>query len=86
MVAGILEMVVFAWVDPGAMSLGSWEPSAKTVYSLSFFAFWALIAVASAVSHWMMVSAAAAVPAQSASSESQRDRRQGRRPHAHRHA
>lgn len=52
--AGILEMVVFSMVDPSAIRLGAWEPSAQTTYSLAFFVFWALMSVASGLSHLMM--------------------------------
>lgn len=52
--AGLLEMLVFAWVDPGVLQIGSWHPDADTVYSLTFLAFWALIALATAASHWLM--------------------------------
>jgi len=52
--AGILEMVVFSMVDPSAIRLGTWEPSAQTTYSLAFFVFWALMSVASGLSHLMM--------------------------------
>jgi hypothetical protein len=55
MVAGILEMVVFSWVDPSSLRLGQWQPEANTAYSLAFFVFWALIAFASSTSHWLMV-------------------------------
>ena len=52
--AGVLEMVVFAWVDPGALQLGAWQPTPTTAYSLAFFMFWALVAFASGMSHWLM--------------------------------
>lgn len=52
--AAILEMVVFSMVDPSAIRLGAWEPSAQTTYSLAFFVFWALMSVASGLSHLMM--------------------------------
>jgi hypothetical protein len=54
LVAGVLEMVVFSWVDPSLLRVGDWQPDAKTAYSLSFFIFWVLVAVASGVSHWLM--------------------------------
>jgi len=54
LIAGVLEMVVFAMVDPGGLVIGGWAPDARTVYSLSFFVFWGLVATASGVSHAMM--------------------------------
>lgn len=53
LMAGILEMVVFAFVDPTALHLGNWRPDASTVYSLAFLVFWAVIALASAATQWM---------------------------------
>ena len=54
LIAGVLEMVVFALVDPASFSVGGWAPDARTVYSLSFFVFWGLVATASGISHVMM--------------------------------
>lgn len=54
LIAGVLEMVVFALVDPTGLTVGSWAPDARTVYSLTFFVFWALVATASGISHVMM--------------------------------
>ena len=54
LVAGVLEMVVFSWVDPGLLRIGNWHPDAKTAYSLAFLVFWGLVAVASYISHWLM--------------------------------
>lgn len=54
LIAGILEMVVFAWVDPSAISFGGTELDNKTVYSLAFFVFWGLVALAAEMSHRMM--------------------------------
>ncbi len=47
--AGVIEMVVFAFVDPGDLHvLGGprlqWPPQA--VYSVAFFVFWAIVAAA----------------------------------------
>lgn len=56
LMAGVLEMLVFSALDPSALSFGIWHPDATTVYSLAFFAFWALIALASAMSQWMATS------------------------------
>ncbi len=52
--AAIMEIVVFSWVDPSTMRWGSWQPDSQTAYSLSFLVFWAVITVASLISHWMM--------------------------------
>ena len=54
LVAAVMEMVVFAWVDPGQLRFGSWHPDANTAYSLAFLVFWGLVTVASAISHWLM--------------------------------
>ena len=47
LMAAVLEMVVFALVDPTGLAIGSWSPDARTVYSLTFFVFWGLVALAS---------------------------------------
>ncbi|NML15457.1 hypothetical protein HHL10_10760 [Azohydromonas sp. G-1-1-14] len=56
LMAAVLEMLVFALVDPhslqGAGGVFS-ELSATTVYSLAFFLFWAAIAAAGALEHWL---------------------------------
>ncbi len=54
LIAGVLEMVVFALVDPSGISIGGWAPDVRTVYSLAFFVFWGLVAMASGISHVMM--------------------------------
>jgi hypothetical protein len=54
LVAGVLEMVVFSWVDPGLLRLGTWQPDIMTAYSLSFLVFWGLVAFASGMTHWLM--------------------------------
>jgi hypothetical protein len=79
LMASILEMLVFAWFDPAQVSIGAWQPSTQTTYSLAFLAFWALIAIASGVSHWMMKANEAHEP------ERPITRRQSRRQHAHNH-
>lgn len=53
LMAGVLEMVVFSVVDPTTLSLGAWSPEPITVYSLAFFVFWALMALAAALTQWM---------------------------------
>ena len=50
--AGVLEMAVFAFVDPATLSLPGGEAlalSATAVYSLAFFVFWAAAAAACAL-------------------------------------
>lgn len=51
LVAGVLEILVFAFVDPQEMHwLGqplAWSP--QTVYTLAFFVFWAVTATSSAL-------------------------------------
>lgn len=54
LIAGVLEMVVFSVVAPSDLVIGDWAPEARTVYSLAFFVFWALVATASAISLAMM--------------------------------
>ena len=54
LIAGVLEMVVFSWVDPTQVQWGAWQPDPTTTYSLAFLLFWALITVSSLISHWMM--------------------------------
>jgi hypothetical protein len=54
LVAGVIEMVVFAWVDPAALRWGAWEPSPMAAYTLAFMAFWCMVALASGMSHWLM--------------------------------
>jgi hypothetical protein len=56
LVAGVLEMVVFSWVDPSQLRIGQWQPDAQTTYSLAFFVFWGLVTMSSLLSHWMMKS------------------------------
>ena len=52
LVAGVLEIAVFAFVDPASLhTLGgaALEISATAVYSIAFFVFWAATAAASAL-------------------------------------
>jgi hypothetical protein len=47
--AGVLEMFVFAFVEPGSLHTldgSALELSAVAVYSIAFFVFWALVALA----------------------------------------
>ena len=58
MAAGVLEMLVFAVVDPaelhwfGGAAL-NW--SAQAVYTVTFLIFWAAISTASAVTAWLSI-------------------------------
>lgn len=54
LVAGILEMVVFSWVDPSMFHFGDWHPDATSAYSLMFFVFWAAVSSGAFLSHWLM--------------------------------
>lgn len=52
LMAAVLEIMVFAFVDPETLHWiggGQIEVAANTVYSLSFLAFWAIIAAACAM-------------------------------------
>ncbi len=54
--AGVLEMAVFALVDPEALHRPGGEPlalSRTAIYSLAFLGFWATSAVAAAVALWL---------------------------------
>jgi len=52
LLAGVLEMLVFALVDPRALRWFGGEPvelSPPAIYTLAFFVFWAVIATSSAL-------------------------------------
>ena len=54
--AGVLEILVFAMVDPGDLHgfggpATAWPPQA--IYSLAFLVFWAVIAASSALTLWL---------------------------------
>jgi hypothetical protein len=54
--AGVLELLVFAHVDPADVHTLAGAPvelSRQAVYTLSFFGFWAVIAAAAAVTCWL---------------------------------
>jgi hypothetical protein len=53
--AAALEGVVFAWVDPEAITVldGALGLSRTAVYSLAFFVFWAISAAAAALAVWL---------------------------------
>ena len=49
LMAAVLEVIVFALVDPGSLHGFGGAPidlSATTIYSIAFFVFWAVIAAA----------------------------------------
>lgn len=53
LLASVLEMVVFAMVDPGDLHWFGGQPlgwSRQAVYTVAFFVFWAVTAASSALS------------------------------------
>jgi hypothetical protein len=59
--AGVLEMLVFAFVDPHSLQgwgVDSSAWSATAVYTVAFLVFWGFIAASSAVSLWLAGAAA----------------------------
>lgn len=57
LMAGVLEIGVFALVDPSELHWpggATIELSRQAVYSLAFLAFWAVVAVASAITAVLM--------------------------------
>ena len=63
LMAGVLEMLVFAQVDPAELhgfgnAVAAWPVQA--IYSVAFLVFWAVIATASAVTLWLATPAPAA--------------------------
>ena len=60
LMAGVMEMLVFAFVDPTQLQLFGgqsidWSPSA--VYTVAFFVFWGVIAMAGALTELLEVGA-----------------------------
>lgn len=58
--AAVLEIIVFAFVDPASLHWpggASVELSATTVYSVAFFVFWIVVAVAGAMTQRLEESA-----------------------------
>ncbi|MEK8026084.1 hypothetical protein [Pseudaquabacterium rugosum] len=56
LMAAVLEMLVFAWIDPAGLlgHHGTGQPGeAIAVHSLAFLLFWATIALAIGLSHWL---------------------------------
>ncbi len=86
-VAGVIEMVVFAWVDPGDITLLGEHVAPQAVYTLAFFVFWALTAVSGLISHWLLNAngqsgADRAVVQPSVAREGRRSHRRHHRHHA----
>jgi uncharacterized membrane protein YcfT len=59
LMAGVMELLVFAVVDPQGMHWfgHSLEISRQAIYTLGFFAFWLLISVACALSVFLSLTA-----------------------------
>jgi len=60
LMAGVLEMLVFSFVDPGTLhAFGGAALSLSTtaVYSIAFFVFWVVIGTAAALSQLLAESA-----------------------------
>jgi hypothetical protein len=60
LMAGVLEMLVFALVDPANLHWFGGAPvelSNSAVYTLAFFAFWGVIAIAGALTQLLEMSA-----------------------------
>jgi hypothetical protein len=56
LMAGVLEMLVFAVVDPHQLNgwgIDTAQWPAGAVYTVSFFLFWGVIAVAAAMAVWL---------------------------------
>jgi len=54
--AGVLEMLVFAVIDPGAVQwpgVDTFEWSRSTLYSVAFLVFWGVIALSTAVTEYL---------------------------------
>jgi hypothetical protein len=61
LMAGVMEMLVFAFVDPNQLQLFGGQPiewSPTAVYTVAFFLFWGVIAVAAALTGLLEVDAA----------------------------
>jgi hypothetical protein len=58
LMAGVLEALVFSLVDPGELHwLGgaAVEANHRAVYTVAFFVFWVVIALASGLTQWVLV-------------------------------
>nr|WP_316638872.1 hypothetical protein [uncultured Roseateles sp.] len=65
LMAGVLEMLVFACVDPADLHWfggASMELSHQAIYSLAFFVFWIVISVAGALTALLMTTPAGESP------------------------
>jgi hypothetical protein len=65
LMAGVLEMMVFAVVDPHQLhgwGMDSAQWSASAVYTVAFLLFWIAIAVAAGIAVWLGQGAATAHP------------------------
>ena len=54
--AGVLEMLVFAVIDPGAVQwpgVDTFEWSRSTLYSVAFLVFWGVLALSTAVTEYL---------------------------------
>jgi hypothetical protein len=66
LMAGVLEMMVFAVVDPHQLhgwGIDTAQWPAGAVYTVSFFLFWGVISVAAAMAVWLCQCAPAPNPA-----------------------
>jgi hypothetical protein len=55
--SGVLELIVFAFVDPDQLTGWGGAPLAASrgaIYTLAFFMFWGVTAAASAVTTWLI--------------------------------
>ena len=60
LMAGVLEILVFALIDPRDLRWFGGAPvelSASAVYSLAFFVFWAVISTAGALTQFLKLTA-----------------------------
>lgn len=55
LMASVLEMLVFAWIDPAELKSplepNAWSPQA--IYSFTFFLFWIFTTASSALTAWL---------------------------------
>jgi hypothetical protein len=56
LMASVLEMLVFAVVDPASVTWFGAGPlgwPVQAVYTVAFFVFWTVIAISSAITQWL---------------------------------
>lgn len=56
LMAGVLEALVFVVVDPAGLQWFGSEPldwPVQAVYTVTFFIFWAVIAMSGAITQWL---------------------------------